>query len=328
MKLHDLHPAPGSRRERTRVGRGIAAGKGKTAGRGTKGQRSRTGSSIPAWFEGGQTPIHMRVPKLHGFKNRFRVEYAVVNIGRIETALAVGRLEPGPKGAPATVNAELLYAAGLLGRVNLPLKILGGGELKHPLLAIADAFSAEARRKIEAAGGTAMSLEVPEAAPAKPRRPKAVAAAPPADDSAASGEADDSGASSPSADSGGRFAEEASLPPPSLTEGSAAPETAGTAEAGEPIGAVERKPARRTRKASAPAAAEVPAAAESSTEPAQPEATSATSEPEVAKSEPSPKLARRTRKAAAAPAAAESPAAESTAASESPETPESPEAPA
>ncbi len=171
MKLHDLHPAAGSRRERTRVGRGIAAGRGKTAGRGTKGQRSRTGSSMPAWFEGGQTPIHMRVPKLRGFKNRFRVAYAVVNVGRLESAITNGRLEPGPGGAPTTVNAELLFAAGVVGRLDRPLKILGGGELDHPVLAIADAFSAEARRKIEAAGGTAMTLEVPEAAPAKPRAP-------------------------------------------------------------------------------------------------------------------------------------------------------------
>ena len=171
MKLHDLHPASGSRRARTRVGRGIAAGRGKTAGRGTKGQRSRTGSSIPAWFEGGQTPIHMRVPKLRGFKNRFRVEYAVVNVGRVESALAEGRLEPGPRGAPATVNAELLFAAGLVGRLDRPLKILGGGDLTHKVLAVADAFSAEARRKIEAVGGTAMTLELPEASPPRARRP-------------------------------------------------------------------------------------------------------------------------------------------------------------
>jgi large subunit ribosomal protein L15 len=320
MRLHDLHPAPGSRRERTRVGRGIAAGKGKTAGRGTKGQRSRTGSSIPAWFEGGQTPLHIRVPKLHGFKNRFRVEYAVVNIGRIESALAGGRLEPGPKGAPATVNAELLYAAGLLGRVNLPLKILGGGELTHPLLAIADAFSAEARRKIEAAGGTAMSLEVPEAAPAKPRRSKADEAAPPSDESAALAEA---GGPDPS----GRRADESeasiSAEP---SEGEVPPEVVEGAEVIEP------KPARRARKASAAAAAE------SATAPAQPEATIATSEPKAAKSEPkaaksepSPKPARRARKAAPeSPAAqsAEPPAAEASDAPEAPESSESPEAPA
>ena len=158
------------------MGRGIAAGRGKTAGRGTKGQRSRTGSSIPAWFEGGQTPIHMRVPKLRGFKNRFRVAYAVVNVGRVESALADGRLEPGPRGAPATVNAELLFAAGLVGRLDRPLKILGGGELTHKILAVADAFSGEARRKIEAVGGTAMVLEVPEAAPPKRRAPSAESA--------------------------------------------------------------------------------------------------------------------------------------------------------
>ncbi len=73
MKLHDLQPAPGSRKPRTRVGRGIAAGKGKTAGRGTKGQKARAGGGIPAWFEGGQTPLHMRIPKLRGFTNRFKI---------------------------------------------------------------------------------------------------------------------------------------------------------------------------------------------------------------------------------------------------------------
>ncbi|HYI22613.1 MAG TPA: 50S ribosomal protein L15, partial [Candidatus Limnocylindrales bacterium] len=91
MKLHDLRPAAGSRRARTRVGRGIAAGQGKTAGRGTKGQKSRAGASIPAWFEGGQTPIHVRVPKLRGFKNRFKIEYAVVNVGQISAYAEAGR---------------------------------------------------------------------------------------------------------------------------------------------------------------------------------------------------------------------------------------------
>jgi large subunit ribosomal protein L15 len=308
MKLHDLHPAPGSRRERTRVGRGIAAGKGKTAGRGTKGQRSRTGSSIPAWFEGGQTPIHMRVPKLHGFNNRFRVEYAVVNIGRIETALAGGRLEPGPKGAPATVNAELLYAAGLLGRVNLPLKILGSGELTHPLLAIADAFSAEARRKIEAAGGTAMTLEVPEAAPAKTPRSRAASRA---GDSAALGASRPAASSPEAVEPASAEASE----PAGVAEGA---ETAATAEV------VETKPARRTRKASATAAAEPePDLPEPSPKPAgrSRKPTTATSEPEATSLEPSPKPARRSRKAAAGPAPAESPAPESTATSESPEAP-------
>ena len=83
MKLHDLQPAEGSRKDRIRVGRGIAAGKGKTAGRGTMGQKARAGGGIPAWFEGGQTPLHMRIPKLRGFKNRFKIEYEVVNVGAI-----------------------------------------------------------------------------------------------------------------------------------------------------------------------------------------------------------------------------------------------------
>ena len=93
MKLHDLQPAPGSRTPRTRVGRGIAAGKGKTAGRGTKGQKARAGGGIPAWFEGGQTPLHMRIPKLKGFKNRFKIEYEVVNIGAIGALADRGAFE-------------------------------------------------------------------------------------------------------------------------------------------------------------------------------------------------------------------------------------------
>ena len=93
MKLHDLRPADGSRKERTRVGRGIAAGKGKTAGRGTKGQKARAGGSIPPWFEGGQTPLHMRIPKLRGFKNRFKIEYEVVNVGAIDAAVERGAFE-------------------------------------------------------------------------------------------------------------------------------------------------------------------------------------------------------------------------------------------
>ena len=93
MKLHDLRPAEGSRTAATRVGRGIAAGKGKTAGRGTKGQKARAGGSIPPWFEGGQTPLHMRIPKLRGFKNRFKIEYEVVNVGAIDAAVERGAFE-------------------------------------------------------------------------------------------------------------------------------------------------------------------------------------------------------------------------------------------
>jgi len=165
MKLHDLRPAEGSKTARTRVGRGIAAGKGKTAGRGTKGQKARAGGSIPPWFEGGQTPLHMRIPKLRGFKNRFRVEYEVVNVGAIELAVEAGRLVPDkPRGGRSagaiTVNQDLLRDAGLVRSVKKPLKILGNGDLSAALFVVADAFTKSAREKIEAAGGSVNVLEV------------------------------------------------------------------------------------------------------------------------------------------------------------------------
>ncbi len=188
MKIHDLRPAEGSVTKRTRVGRGIAAGKGKTAGRGTKGQRSRAGASIPAWFEGGQTPLHIRIPKLRGFRNINDVLYEVVNVGAISAAIEGGKLEV-QKGAPVTVNADTLKGAGLVRRDRLPLKILGNGDVSVKLFVLADAFTRSAREKIEAAGGTAQVIEIPtsplaalgvdvpaeESAPAaKPRRaPKA-----------------------------------------------------------------------------------------------------------------------------------------------------------
>jgi large subunit ribosomal protein L15 len=187
MKLHDLHPAAGSRTDRTRVGRGIAAGKGKTAGRGTKGQKSRTGSSIPAWFEGGQTPASQRIPKLRGFKRRFRVEYAVVNVGRINDVAAAGGFgEPTTK-APVAVNPDLLLAAGLIGSLRQPVKVLGQGEVDRRLFVVADAFTRSAAAKIEAAGGTAQVLEMPDeplralgivAAEAETEAPSREAAAP------------------------------------------------------------------------------------------------------------------------------------------------------
>ncbi len=160
MKIHDLHPAEGSVTKRTRVGRGIAAGKGKTAGRGTKGQKSRAGASIPAWFEGGQTPLHIRIPKLRGFRNINDVEYEVVNVGAISAAIDAGKLEV-QKGAPVTVNADTLKQAGLVRRDRLPLKILGEGEVGAKLFVLADAFTRSAREKIEGAGGTAQLIEIP-----------------------------------------------------------------------------------------------------------------------------------------------------------------------
>src|SRR6187401_2270579 len=172
MKLHDLKPAPGSRRPRTRVGRGIAAGQGKTAGRGTKGQRSRAGASIPAWFEGGQTPIHVRVPKLRGFKNRSKVQYAVVNVGQLTAYAEAGRFgveaeQPKAKGKDQpvmTVNAEVLANAGLIRGDNKPLKVLGQGEFSQKLFVAAEAFSASAQRKIEEAGGFVQLLAEPKQA--------------------------------------------------------------------------------------------------------------------------------------------------------------------
>jgi large subunit ribosomal protein L15 len=279
VKLHDLRPVPGSRRERTRVGRGIAAGKGKTAGRGTKGQRSRTGSSIPAWFEGGQTPIHMRVPKLHGFKNRFRTEYAIVNLGRIEAALESNRLPAGPKGAPATVNAELLFEAGLVGRLDRPLKVLGTGELTHKIMAVADAFSGEARRKIEAAGGSVMVLEVPGAPPRKTKR----------SDQPVTPEA------APTTAEAEPTAEE---PAPTTAEAEpTAEEPAPTTAEAEPTAEEPAPKARRSRAKASGASAQAESAAS-----AQPEPSAAAEPPkadasEEAAAEPAAKPARRARKA-------------------------------
>ena len=170
MKLHDLKPAPGSRKAKRRVGRGIAAGQGKTAGRGTKGQKARAGGTIPAWFEGGQTPLNQRIPKLRGFKAPFKIDYEVVNVGAIAHLVDTGELEagemPGSKAkkgtASITVNQEILRAAGLVRRLDRPMKVLGAGDLSAALFVVADAFSASAKAKIEAAGGTVSVLEMPD----------------------------------------------------------------------------------------------------------------------------------------------------------------------
>jgi large subunit ribosomal protein L15 len=165
MKLHDLRPPDGSNTARTRVGRGIAAGKGKTAGRGTKGQKARAGGSIPPWFEGGQTPLHMRIPKLRGFKNRAKIDYEVVNVGDIAARIEAGSFaEAGTapkKGEQLTINADILRAVGLVRNVKKPLKILGNGELASALFVVADAFTKSATAKIEAAGGIVNILEIP-----------------------------------------------------------------------------------------------------------------------------------------------------------------------
>lgn len=157
MKLNDLRPAPGARPERRRVGRGHGSGRGKTAGRGTKGQKSRSGAAIPAWFEGGQTPIHVRTPKLHGFRNRGRVEYAPVNLTRLADA-ASGTL----------VTPEVLVHDGLLADTRRPVKILGGGEAPKGLTIHAHAVSRSAAEKLEAAGSTVQLISWPDGTPVEP----------------------------------------------------------------------------------------------------------------------------------------------------------------
>lgn len=145
IKLHHLRPAPGAKTAKTRVGRGEGS-KGKSAGRGTKGTKAR--KNVPVAFEGGQMPIHMRLPKLKGFRNRFRTEYQVVNVGEL------GRLFP--EGGP--VGPDQLVAAGAV-RKGLPVKVLGDGDLAGVVLQVsAQAFSDSARDKISAAGGSIIEL--------------------------------------------------------------------------------------------------------------------------------------------------------------------------
>ena len=144
LKLHHLRPAPGAKTAKTRVGRGEAS-KGKTAGRGTKGTKARY--QVPAAFEGGQMPIHMRLPKLKGFKNPFKVEFQVVNLDRISALF--------PEGGDVTV-ADLVAKGAV--RKGLPVKVLGQGDISVAVQVTADKFSGSARDKIAAAGGSATEL--------------------------------------------------------------------------------------------------------------------------------------------------------------------------
>jgi large subunit ribosomal protein L15 len=147
VKIHDLQPAPGSRREKRRVGRGIAGKGGKTAGRGTKGQGAR--NNMSPRFEGGQTPIHRRTPKAKGFGNPFRIEYHVVNLSTLEGF-----------DAGTEVTPDTLRSSGLVAKRGL-VKVLARGELTKPLTVRAHGFSAAAVRAIEAAGGTVEVLALP-----------------------------------------------------------------------------------------------------------------------------------------------------------------------
>jgi large subunit ribosomal protein L15 len=145
-ELHDLSPTPGSRKKRKRVGRGPGSGSGKTAGRGHKGQKARSGVSLRPGFEGGQMPLQRRIPK-SGFRPLNRVEYQVVNI----RALA--------EMAESEISPEVLEARGLIGSLKEPLKILGDGEIGRAVQVRAHAFSRSAREKIEAAGGSVVVID-------------------------------------------------------------------------------------------------------------------------------------------------------------------------
>ena len=144
LKVHHLRPAPGAKTAKTRVGRGEAS-KGKTAGRGTKGTKARY--QVPAAFEGGQMPIHMRLPKLKGFTNRFRTEYQVVNLDRIASLFPQG----------GTIGVDDLVAAGAV-RGDSLVKVLGDGEIGVPVQITAHRFSGSAASKIAAAGGSTTTL--------------------------------------------------------------------------------------------------------------------------------------------------------------------------
>jgi large subunit ribosomal protein L15 len=144
LKVHHLRPAPGAKTPKTRVGRG-GGSKGKTAGRGTKGSGAR--DRLPQNFEGGQMPLHMRVPKLRGFKNPFRVEYQVVNLSRLAELFPAG----------GTIGVDDLVSSGAV-RSGQPVKVLGNGDITVAVQVSAHAFSASAKAKIAAAGGSTTEL--------------------------------------------------------------------------------------------------------------------------------------------------------------------------
>lgn len=144
MKLHDLRPNPGKKKQRKRVGRGIAAGQGKTAGRGTKGQNARSGGGKGIYFEGGQLPLARRLPYKRGFTNVNKIHYTPVNLKRLAEFDFEG----------VDVTPEVLMAVGLIRKETLPIVVLGDGDIDQPLNIKAHRFSAAAKEKIEAAGGT------------------------------------------------------------------------------------------------------------------------------------------------------------------------------
>ena len=148
MKLHDLRPNKGSKKDRKRVGRGYGSGYGKTAGRGTKGQNARAGGGVPLWHQGGDTPYYRRMPKKPGFKNFNRVEFQEVNVEFLTQFRKDSEVTP-----------EVLREADLINTLSRPVVILSRGELKKPLKVKAHRFSRKAKEKIEKAGGTIEVLE-------------------------------------------------------------------------------------------------------------------------------------------------------------------------
>lgn len=147
MRQNELAPSPGAKRSSKRIGRGLGSGHGRTAGKGTKGQKARAGYKMRPGFEGGQNPLTKRLPELRGFTNIFRIEYATINVGRLN------RFE-----AESEVTPQQLVAEGLVKSLKHPIKILGDGELQKPLTVRANKFTQPARRKIEAAGGKAEEI--------------------------------------------------------------------------------------------------------------------------------------------------------------------------
>lgn len=144
---HLLAPSKGARKNRKRIGRGDAAGQGSTAGRGNKGQKSRSGGGPPVWFEGGQLPLIKGLPMKRGFHNRFKTYYSLIKVETLESFDAGDRITP-----------ELLLEKGYLRNLNLPVKIVGDGEISKPVTVVAAKFTQSARAKIEAAEGTAEEI--------------------------------------------------------------------------------------------------------------------------------------------------------------------------
>ena len=152
MDLSNLKPAKGSTKKRKRIGRGVGSGYGgHSSTKGNKGQKSRSGAKIPAWFEGGQMPLQRRIPK-YGFTNPFRVEYRPINVSKLNELVSEGILD-----AKSQITPETLQGVGLARKSDL-VKILGNGDLKSAINVSAHAFSASAKTKIEAAGGSVTQL--------------------------------------------------------------------------------------------------------------------------------------------------------------------------